>query len=606
MEPTPTEPGLPLRSADFSTLTEALDYAAQGSTGANFYTGRGELAWVLPYAELRSQARLLARRLCSLGLERGARLAVVAETTPDFLHFFFGCQYAGLVPVPLPASVNLGGRDAYVQRLHRLLWNCQASAAVASEGFLPYLTEATAGLNLSFFGSPATFSELRPASVEPLPSGPEEMAYMQYTSGSTRFPRGVMVTHRAVMSNLAGIVHYGLEVRLGDRCVSWLPYYHDMGLVGFVLGPVASQMSVDYLSSHDFAMRPRQWLALISRNRATLSFSPTFGYELCARRLRAHHVAGLDLSSWRVAGVGAETIRPRPLVEFAEILKDAGFDQRAFLSCYGMAEASLAVSFASLGQGLQTDRVDGDHLALYQEAVPIAEGDRARVNHFVDCGAPLPGYEISIQDIHGQALAERQCGIIHVRGPSIMAGYFGDLEATREVLSADGWLNTGDIGYRVDNRLVITGRQTDLIIINGRNIWPQELEELAEQQPEIRPGDVSAFAVPDSKGEEKAVMVVQYREFDTEKRTALVERIQQQVRQELGVDCTVELVPPHTLPRTSSGKLSRSGARQEFLHRRAGVQTGSSSDYLRSRGEPLTEASTAYRFTSSVWPQLLL
>jgi fatty-acyl-CoA synthase len=327
---------------------------------------------------------------------------------------------------------------------------------------------------------------------------------------------------------------------------------------------------VDYLSTRDFAMRPRQWLALMTKSKATISFSPSFGYELCVRRLGEESPEQFDLSHWRIAGAGAETIRADSLLRFASTLQASGFKKEAFLACYGMAECSLAVSFAPLGEGLKVDRVDGDHLAENKKAVPLnstLDSYTVRSNSFVNCGVPLPEYEVEVRDGQGKILPERYCGTLFVRGPSVMSGYFRDPDTTREVLSADGWLNTGDLGYRIGESLFITGREKDLIIINGRNIWPQDLEYLAEKQSEVRTGDASAFSVPGPDGEEKAVLVIQCRVSDPVKRARLMERLHGMVRQELGIDCFIELVPPHTLPRTSSGKLSRSGARQDFLKR---------------------------------------
>jgi fatty-acyl-CoA synthase len=570
MEATPTENKLPLRTADFSTLSEALDYAAQGQTGCNFYDGRGKLYAVLPYIELRKQARSLARRLLGLGLERGARVALVAETQPDFQRFFFACQYAGLVPTPLPAALHLGGHEAYVAQLRRLLVSCKAEVAMAPSRFLPFLLGAAEGLNLRFLGSPEDFIDLPERAGELRPLEPTELAYLQYTSGSTRSPRGVMISQSAVMRNLADISNHGVKIRPGDRLVSWLPYYHDMGLVGLVLVPVANQLTVDYLATGDFAMRPRLWLTLMSRNRGTISFGPPFGYELCMRRLRQNEPAEFDLSSWRIAGLGAETIRPEPLAQFAKVLAPSGFDEKAFVAAYGMAECSLAVSFAPLDRGLEVDSVDGDHLAAHQETIAVTSlqtETSSRINSFVNCGVPLPGYEVEVRDGQGRALPERHCGTLFVRGPSVMSGYFDDDRATREVLSDDGWLNTGDLGYRLQDSIVITGREKDLIIINGRNIWPQDLEYLAEQQPEVRSGNASAISVPGPDGDEKAVLVVQCRVSDVGKRARLVERLRGRVSEELGIDCFIELVPPRTLPRTSSGKLSRSGTRKDFLKR---------------------------------------
>jgi fatty-acyl-CoA synthase len=578
--PTPTLSGIALRSADFATLTEALDYAARGESGFNYYDGRGVLTASLPYRELRERARAMARHLAPLG--RGERLALVAHTHPDFAVMFYACQYAGLVPVPLPAVVNLGGRDAYIRHLHQLLRDCRAVAAFAPSEFVGFLDEATAGLSLKVCGTANAFLALEADDRDPLPPSPADLAYLQYTSGSTRFPRGTMIPQSAVMANLKGIFNEGFTLTEGDRFCSWLPYYHDMGLVGIVLGCVATQRSVDYLPTREFAMRPRLWLKLISRNRCTISFSPPFGYTLCARRLRPADTESLDLSCWRVAGVGAEMIHPESLRQFAEVLAPAKFDERAFLPCYGMAECALAVSFAPVGGGATSDVVDIDVLSREGRARPLAAGEgSSRAKAFIDCGRPLSGFEVEIRDEQGRSLPERAIGRIFLRGASVMTGYFGNPEASREVLSADGWLNTGDLGYRVDGALHLTGRAKDLMIIKGRNIWPQDLEHLAEQQPEVRPTDSSAFSITDAVEGETAVLVVQCREADAHKLAALADRLQQAIYAEFGIQCLIELVPPHTLPRTSSGKLSRSTARKEFLQRRAEEAQGVHESTLR-------------------------
>jgi fatty-acyl-CoA synthase len=567
--PTPTLNNLPLRPGDFTNLVEALEYAAKGRTGCNFYSGRGELYAALPYSELRNEARKLASRLHGLGLPRGSKVALVAETHPDFLRFFFACQYTGLVPVPLPLSINMGNRQAYVESLRTLLTDCKAKLAWAPSGILPHLEEAAEGLGLSFIGDSAAFAALSRQPVELQPPEPTDLAYLQYTSGSTRFPRGVMITHQAVMSNLSGIIQHGVDIRPGDRCVSWLPFYHDMGLVGLVLASMASQLSVDYLDTRAFAMRPRLWLALMTRNRATISFGPPFGYELCARRVRTDDLDKFDLSAWRVAGVGAEMIRPEPLRAFAHKLAPSGFDKKAFLACYGMAECSLAASFSPLNLGLRLDSIDKDLHALHQRAVPIeSSADRQladKISAYAVCGRPLPEHEIEIRDDLGNVLPQRYSGTIFVKGPSVMSGYFNNHEATQDALTPEGWLNTGDIGYWAGQDLVITGRKKDLIIINGRNIWPQDLEAIAEQQPEVRSGDALAFSAPDPYGRETAVLVIQCRISHRKNRADLVHRVQHLIREALAIDCFVELVPPHTLPRTSSGKLSRYRARLDFM-----------------------------------------
>ena len=568
--PTPTTNTIPFSAAGFASLAEALDYAARGTTGLNFYNRKGKLATVLPYRRLRQEARALARRLIGTTSGRGARVAIVAETDPDFMRFFFACQYAGRVPVALPAAIHIGGHKVFIENLGRLLETCRAEAAFAPDTYLPLLKEACRGRGVRYVGGPGDFDRLPPQREALVPTGPEELAYLQYTSGSTRFPRGVMVTQAQVMNNLHLIVRHGLQVQPEDRAVSWLPYYHDMGLVGFVLAPLAAQVSVDYLSPRSFAIRPKRWLGLISRNKASLSFSPPFGYELCMKNLRARDIARLDLRSWRVAGLGAEPIRPEPLRQFADRLRPAGFDARAFLAGYGMAECSLAVSFSPLGRGLQLDRVNRERLAQRDQARPTAApapaGDHAD-KVFVDCGQPLPGYEFEIRNDRGEVLPERTIGNLFVRGPSVMSGYFADPAATRNVLDAAGWLDTGDRAYRIGRRLVITGRKKDIIIINGRNVWPQDLESLAEAEPEARTGDASAFAVRDAAGGERAVLVVQCRNVAKAGADQLAERIRTRVLKEWGIACAVDLVPRNTLPRTTSGKLSRTRARRDYLRR---------------------------------------
>lgn len=566
-QPTLTHNTQPQRLADFDTLSQALEYAARGITGCNYYDARGDLRAVLPYSELRDRALDTARRLLGLGLARGERIAIIADTDPSFMELFFACQYAGLVPFAMPVPVNLGSHHIYVQQLRGLLQGGEAVAAIAPDEYFGFLEEAAADLaTLRWRGTPGQLAEQPGADTALVATLPDEPAYLQFTSGSTRFPQGVVITQRAVMSNLRGIVRFGLEVRSGDRCASWLPYYHDMGLVGFVLGPVVSQLSVDYLRTRDFAVRPLQWLRIISRNRCSIAFSPPFGFELCARRVRSADLASLDLSHWRAAGVGAEMIRPWILENFATRLAPTGFNASAFLPCYGLAEASLAVSFPPLGKGVDVLEVDAGALSEHGLAVQV-EGGTGRTNTFVNCGRPLPEHEVTVVDTEGRALSEARLGRVLVRGPSLMQGYLNNPESTARVMLADGWLDTGDLGFTSGGDLFVTGRRHDVIIVNGRNIRAQDLEDLAEIQPEIRIGDASAFAVTDAAGMPSVVIVVECRLADQSARQTLVLRLQRLVYEALGIRCLVELVPSHTLPRTSSGKLSRTAARQGFLLR---------------------------------------
>jgi fatty-acyl-CoA synthase len=572
MQATGSSHDLALRKADFSTLCEALDYAAHGTTGVNFYNAKGEIYASSTYAELRIEAMELARRLIGLGIGRGGRVALVAETSPHFVRFFWACQYAGLVPVPMPATIQIGGHAAYVSQLAQLIRNCGASAAMATAEWADFLAEAVADMDLACAGTPETFDAL-PEVTGDLPGvTPESTAYIQYTSGSTRFPRGVVIDQKTVLANIRDMSANGLKLHEGDRFSSWLPFYHDMGLVAFIIMPMATQRSVDFLGTHDFAMRPRKWLEMMSANRATITSAPPFAYELAVMRIRPRDAEGLDLSALRVACVGAEMITPEPLERFAEVLAPAGFRKTAFLPCYGMAECSLGISFLGLDEEVRIDHIDSEDMQHDGIARPLdpaeAEGTERRVARYVDCGALLPTFDIEIRDENGQPLPERHAGVIHLRGPSVMSGYFQDPEMTREALSADGWLNTGDIGYLAGGRLFLTGRKKDMIIIHGRNIWPQDLEHLAKSQPGVSYNDVAAFSVPSEDGQtEKAVIVVQCRERDEIKRARLVKTITGMVRSEFGIDCRVELVPTRTLPRTSSGKLARARARLDHMAR---------------------------------------
>jgi fatty-acyl-CoA synthase len=553
--------------ADFETLTAALEYAALGTAGYNFYDAKGNLRSVLPYRALRQNARTSAQRLTKLGLARGERVAIIADTSPEFVELFFACRYAGLIPYAMPVPVNLGSHAVYVQQLRGMLEAGQASAAVANTDYIGFLQEAAEGSQLlRWFGTPGQLEDFSVPDIELQSNDPDEIAYLQFTSGSTRLPRGVIITERALMSNLQGIVRHGLEIHAGDRCASWLPFYHDMGLVGMVMAPMVAQVSVDYLATRDFAIRPLQWLRLISRNRATVAFSQPFGLKLCTLRVRDSDLEDLDLSSWRAAGVGAEMIRPDTLRNFAEKFAPAGFDARAFLPCYGLAESTLAVTFSQVGEGFDSLRVDAGTLVDKKMAVRLqAEG--RKFSEFVNCGRPLPGHTVKVVDDTGLELADLRVGSVLVQGSSIMTGYYNNQEDTQKTLKPGNWLDTGDLGFVFEGDLYVTGRRTDVIIVNGRNIRAQDIEELAEQQPEVRTREASAFGINDANDITTIVLVIECRLTSVTDRQSLTGRLQRLVYMAFGVNCLVELVPPHTLPRTSSGKLSRFAARQGFIQR---------------------------------------
>jgi len=562
LTPTPSDDARPRRFADFATLGEALDFAAGGERGFNFHDPRGNLIRAYPFAELRRDALAIAHRLVARGIAPGERIAMLAETGPDFAAGFFGAIYAAIWPVPLPLPTSFGGKEAYIDQLAVQLASSDPVLLLYPRELEAMAEAAADARGVQALSFEALAAEQAPA-VDLPKAEPDQVAYLQYSSGSTRFPHGVAITHRALMSNLAAH-SIGMKVQPGDRCVSWLPWYHDMGLVGCMLSPVANQVSTDYLKTEDFARRPLAWLDLISRNPGTtLSYSPTFGYDICARRMSSQTRASdrFDLSRWRVAGNGADMIRPDVMQAFVDAFAEAGFDAKAFLPSYGLAEATLAVSIMPPGEGILVELVEETELSGGGSATV---GRPQRYRAVVNCGVPARDMEIQIRDEDGNALPERAIGKVWCRGPSVMVGYFRDPEATEACL-VDGWLDTGDMGYMSGGYIYIVGRAKDMIIINGRNHWPQDIEWAVEQLPGFKAGDIAAFAITTPGGEETPAVLVQCRTTDPDERTRLREEIRERVRSITGMNCVVELVPPKTLPRTSSGKLSRSKARNLYL-----------------------------------------
>jgi fatty-acyl-CoA synthase len=560
---TPTLDQLPRRLADFGTMGEALDYAAQGKRGLNFHDARGTLTRAYPFSELRGDALAAARRFLALGIRPGDRIALVAETGAEFATAFFGAVYAGAWPVPLPLPTSFGGREAYVGQLAIQLKSCDPALLLYPPELADFCGQA--GEHAGFTSrSWDSLDSVEPAVGELPTARPDDIAYLQYSSGSTRFPHGVAVTHRALLDNLHA--HgFGLKVLETDRVISWLPWYHDMGLVGCLLSPIAMQMSVDYLKTEDFARRPLAWLDMITRNPGTsVSYSPTFGYDICSRRMSSQTRAEdrFDLRHWRIAGNGADMIRPDVMQAFVDCFDAAGFKAGAFCPSYGLAEATLAVSLMPPGEGIRLELVEENELS---GGTPDDDSRPRRYRAVVNCGKPVKGMEVEIRGPADETLPDRGIGKVYVRGASVMHSYFRDEESTRACLSDDGWLDTGDMGYMSSGYIFIVGRAKDMIIINGRNHWPQDIEWAVEQLPGFKSGDIAAFAITGPSGEETPAVLVHCRVSDPKERGRLRDDIRERVRAITGISPVVELIPPRTLPRTSSGKLSRTKARNLYL-----------------------------------------
>lgn len=566
--PTPSDtPGLPRRLADFATVTEALDYAARGVAGFNFYDARGTLEDVLSFRDLRERAMATAGKFTGVGVLPGDRVTLLAETGAEFLVCFFGALYAGIIPVPLPLPTAFGRREAYIDQIRGQIQSSGARLVLGPKEFMPIVAEASAELGLLMSGAYADLDAVPEKAGSVRPSGPESLAYIQYSSGSTRFPTGVCVSHANLMANGRSMVRDGLKIGAGDRAVSWLPFFHDMGLVGFMLATLVSQTTVDYIATEDFARRPLTWLKLLSENGGTVSYAPSFGYELCARRVSSSRNEGarvLDLSRWRVAGIGGEMIKPQVMLQFAEAFKPYGFSDNAFCASYGLAECVLAASFAELDKGMTVDRVSKNILASEHRAEPIGEdaGENARV--FVACGKVVPEHQVEIRTPEGDVLGDRMVGRIFFRGASVMQGYFGDPDATSDAL-IDGWLDTGDLGYWIGDELVIVGRAKDMLIVNGRNIWPQDIEWTVEHMDGLRSGDSAAIVLTGTDGVDRPTILVQCRPADAADRAKLAETVRTRVIEAVGVACDVVLVPPRSLPKTSSGKLARAKTKTLYL-----------------------------------------
>jgi fatty-acyl-CoA synthase len=550
----------------YRTINEALAAAAETASGITF-VDLHEREMFLPFAEIRARARRTAAALRRSGVAPGDRVALVLPTSPAFLDAYFGVLLVGAVPVPLYPPFRLGRLPEYHAATARMLdavGACLVLTDARSRALLGQAVERSRprlGCTTVDDAGPESAAELEEA------VDPDAVALIQFSSGSTTDPKPIALSHRNLLSQLAAITALlPAERGTAQRGVSWLPLYHDMGLIGCLLLAVYYPGPLVLIPPEHFLARPALWLRAVSRHRATLSVSPTFGYAICARRVRDADVQDLDLSSWSLAVCGAEPISIAALEAFARRFGPLGFEASAMRPVYGLAEASLAVTFAPPGRHPRALGVDPARLAASGEAV---EGTRA----IVSVGTPVPGVEIEVRDADGKSAPERTVGKIFTRGPSVMVGYFGRPEATAGALR-DGWLDTGDLGFVADGELYVCGREKDLIIIRGANHVAHEFEECLDGLPGVRAGcSVALGFVPDEEdGEQLLVLAERARDArhdDGDAGTA--ELIRQAVLEHTGIrPHRVVVLEPGTLPRTSSGKLRRGEALRLYL---AGVLT---------------------------------
>jgi fatty-acyl-CoA synthase len=551
------------------TVAQALEDAAQGArTGFRFVEEEGNAEPFFTYGGVERATARYGGALQQLGLRKGDRVALILSDSRDFVFGFLGALRAGIIPVPIYPPAGLRRLGGYLDNTLHVVAKSGARVVVTDADIKRLLGTVQArapGLEqiVAVDVVRAARETLRPEKI-----GLDDICFLQFTSGSTSKPKGVVVTHANVAHNVHAFMRLGLRIEDAvDSGVSWLPLYHDMGLVGFVLGPMYHRCTATFLPPLVFLKRPVRWLEALSRHRGSISFAPNFAYALCVKRVRDEDVAGLDLSAWRVAGCGAEPIRAANLESFADKFAASGFQRRALLPCYGMAEATLAISFVGVGTGVRTDDVDAAKLAADGRAEPAPSAESAL--RIVDCGPAFEGHEVGVFDPLDAAserpLADRTVGELRLRGPSVTSGYYNDPELTREAF-AGGWLRTGDLGYLVDGHTFICGRQKELIIVNGRNYYPQDLEWEASQVAGVRKGNVIAFGTRKPLNDrERVVLVLESGAKDDGAREHLKTEVRKAVRNATGLSVDdVVAVDPGVLPKTSSGKLRRAETRELY------------------------------------------
>jgi fatty-acyl-CoA synthase len=543
------------------TLIEGIARLPRGEhKGFRFVTTKGEERY-FPYERMEAEARRRAAFLATLGLRKGDRVALVIPEGDEFVLTFLGAVFGGFVPVPIYPRATFKGIDGYVDTVAHICAASGAQVLVTMETTRPFVEKALerdCGLR-AIAVAEALFAGEAPAFAAP-EVGEDDLCFLQFTSGSTSKPKGVMVTHRNLVANATSFLGpKGLARNDQDVGVSWLPLFHDMGLIGFVLGPLICDIPCVLLPTSTFARGPRIWLETITKHKGTITYAPNFAYALAVKRIKDKDLETLDLRSLRIAGCGAEPIHAQTMRDFAARLAPAGFDARALLPSYGMAEATLAITFHQRGTPVITDTVDPEAMKRGEaRAVPAGT---AGALELVSCGEGFPGHEVKVVDIEtGAALPERRVGQIVTRGPSVTAGYFQNAEATAEGWK-DGWLQTGDLGYFADGNLYICGRLKDLIIIHGANYYPQDLEWAVQDVEGVRRGNVVAFNML-RDGAEQLVIAAEANSGDVER---LKKVIPEKIYEACGLTTGyVAVCPVGALPKTSSGKAQRRKTRQMF------------------------------------------
>jgi fatty-acyl-CoA synthase len=536
------------------TISAALERAAATERGIRVIE-QADRSFRISYRALLADALTLAGAFDARGFTPGSRVALVMPEVADFIRAFFGITAAGLVPVPLFPPSQAGDLATFARQSQHVLDASHAVAVVTSSEVATLLdvsgiSSAPVVLAIETLGDAAPLE--RPIGV-----GLDRPALLQFTSGSTAAPKGVVLSHANIDANAVAIAH-GLDLKPDDVGVSWLPLYHDMGLIGMLIAAVHGCVDLIIMSPVLFLKRPTVWLEAISTYRGTISFAPNFAYELCLRRVKSSQVETLDLSSWRVAGCGAEPVRAETLRAFAAHFAPSGFKPSSYMPSYGLAEHALAVTFSR--GGLKVDAVDAARLGRESRAVPVING--APAVRIVGCGRPFPGHEVRIVDEHERPLPDRHVGRIIAQGPSVMTGYFENPEATSDALRG-GWLHTGDLGYMADGELYVCGRTKDLIIRHGRKYHPPDLESTIADLEGVRSSGVVVFGISRVADADEVIAVLEARASSTT--VDIVDHVRRRVRETVGLELDrVVVTPPGTIPRTTSGKVRRSETRERF------------------------------------------